>query len=74
MNLKIIILIAIVATVVVTLIGFNKDIALLTTPSKKALEQTNFQKQTDVYFWQQLHDGNYDSLPQIIDSLTLAYL
>lgn len=74
MKPKIIILTAILIVTVITITKVYQDIALLTTPSKKALEQTGIQKQTDEYFWQQFHASNYDSIPQLLNRLTAAYL
>jgi hypothetical protein len=52
-----------------------RSIALLSTAQKKAsATQTVFQKRVNDYFWQQLHAGNYDSIPNILNMLTAAYL
>ncbi len=38
------------------------------------LSETPTALQADKYFWDNFHAGNYDSIPQILDRLTAAYL
>ncbi len=38
------------------------------------LSESNLAMEADKYFWDNFHQGNYDSIPQIIDKLMTAYL
>ncbi len=46
------------------------------TLSEKEYEwvETSLSKSANEYFWEQFHEGNYDSIPVILDKLTVAYL
>ncbi|MGV3538788.1 MAG: tetratricopeptide repeat protein [Rufibacter sp.] len=50
-------------------------LALFTSEKKRpSKEQTPLQLEANQYFWQQYHAGAYDSIPEVINRLTAAYL
>lgn len=52
-----------------------EQLALLTTPSKKPQEsKTELARMAKSTFWQHLHHGEYDKLPESTKYLTAAYL
>ena len=41
---------------------------------RSAFEDTALEKETHQYFWNQLHQGHYDSLDKVLDKLHYAYM
>jgi tetratricopeptide (TPR) repeat protein len=62
----------ILALLLITSFGCSY-LAVQFTPKKKhTLIQTDLGKKADEFFWNQYHQGNYDSIPQIINLLNQA--
>lgn len=52
----------------------SKVIPTIAPKKKGLLSNTSMAMEADKYFWDHFHQGNYDSIPKILNKLTRAYL
>ena len=55
-------------------IFFNSVKTITLSEKKYKWVETSLSKSANEYFWEQFHQGNYDSIPVILEKLTAAYL
>lgn len=52
-----------------------EKLAIATTPGKRAITSSSpLENQAEQLFWESLHQGNYEKIPQVLKLLTAAYL
>lgn len=54
--------------------GCSRTIHKFAPKKQGALSETEVAMDADKYFWDNFHQGNYDSIPKILDHLMTAYL
>lgn len=60
------------AYLVTMLFGCSFLATKVTSPKQFVISQTELSKKANKYFWDNYHQGNYDSIPNIINYLSLA--
>jgi len=72
------VVIALTAMVVSGIVAYQRifnSVDTITVTKKEAVwTQSLRSTEANEYFWEQFHEGNYDSIPKILDTLTAAYL
>ena len=64
--------IIVLSILVSTLIGCNYLATTFTAKKEYSINQSELSKKANKYFWDNYHQGNYDSIPQMINILNLA--